>query len=1178
MQFPRVGTSVLCLMFPWLLVHPVLSAKAEGGTGDRGSLSAFAPTEVTTGGEGLIRKTHQKKTMPAVEALEPRMYLSAVPLFVAPWGDDGGLGTLAAPYATLTGARDAIRQIKLDGNFPAEGVTVYLREGRYALESTFELTSQDSGTADAPIMYRAYPGESVQITGGAVLEGDWFTPVTSSSPVWGRLDASARGQVVQVDLAAHGITDYGSILPRAGWGWNNIAPMELFYDGQAMQVGQWPNDGYDTVKSTSDGRYAGTFVMDSTRAARLAQASDLVFSGLLGTYWYHSQVGGDVNPYTGEVRLDASPQYGVLPDMPYKVLNALEEIDQPGEYYVDRSSGMLYFWAPGSLDGADIQVSMMEDELVSIRDVKHVTFAGLAFESSRADLVTIQGGGHNTLFDCELRNAGTNGVHISGQDNGLEHCRVYSVGERGVTLSGGDRPTLTKAGNFVRNTEMYDWGRTVRTSEVAIHVEGVGQIISHNVLHDAPHTAIWYYGNEHLIEYNEIYEVCQETSDAGAIYAGRDWGYRGTEIRHNYIHDLSSPFTPWQIFGVYLDDAVSGSTVEGNIFRNIDGYATFNGGGRDNIWTNNIIAHAYGGHRTDRRGVDIITDIPGHDCNFLEKLRNASGGDFKSGAWGEAYPELQQIPETFDALGDFKNPGGTVFSRNLGYDLFDSSKWLNEGTWGGSGALDWYASVSNNSYGQDPLFVDEAGGDLNLQASSPAYSIAGWQEIPFQDIGLQAKPDLPDDLPGPQPTGPEDVIIDNADAGFSTVGSWGESGAVDEYNGSSLYSSTAGCSATWQADLGQDGVYEVFVWYSAAYRTGGSYNRDSLASYTVIDANGQTAVTVDQDVSHGQWVSIGQYEFLAGQPAAVTVAHDNEDRSATSADAVKFAYVADLAPEEPIPADIIIDDRSEDFSAVGYWRESGAVDEYEGGSLYANDIGDHAVWQPTIPRAGRYEVYACWSSVRSDGTRYDRDTAADYVISFDGGAETVTVDQTTDGGQWNLLGTFTFAVGSNGSVTVIRDAANGLATCADAVKFVWAGEAIEPVIVDNSDPGFWTTGDWRVSSATDAFGTESLYSQDPLGKARWQASLPVSGEYEVFVWYSRHYFSMEMDRDSHADYTVTSAAGSTAIEVDQDVNAGQWVSLGTYSFLADRLAEVTVRHDLEDGSPTVADAVKFVLI
>ena len=104
-------------------------------------------------------------------------------------------------------------------------------------------------------------------------------------------------------------------------------------------------------------------------------------------------------------------------------------------------------------------------------------------------------------------------------------------------------------------------------------------------MHDAPHTAAFFLGNDHILEFNEVYRVCVETGDAGAFYIGRDWTQRGNVVRYNYFHDLAA--TMEAIVAVYLDDMACGTTVFGNIISRVH-LGVLIGGGRDNIVENNI--------------------------------------------------------------------------------------------------------------------------------------------------------------------------------------------------------------------------------------------------------------------------------------------------------------------------------------------------------------------------------------------------------------------------------------------------------------------------------------------------------------------------------------------------------------------------------------------------------------
>ena len=159
--------------------------------------------------------------------------------YVAPGGADANPGSQAQPFASLERARDAIRELKKAGPLAAP-VTVWLRGGVYDLSVTVGFDGRDSGTAAAPVVYSGWPGEEVRITGGRSLPAAAFAPVTSSSPLWGRLDATARGQVYAVDLRALGLTDFGTLRPR-GFGLAAAAPLELFFNQRPMTLAQWPN-------------------------------------------------------------------------------------------------------------------------------------------------------------------------------------------------------------------------------------------------------------------------------------------------------------------------------------------------------------------------------------------------------------------------------------------------------------------------------------------------------------------------------------------------------------------------------------------------------------------------------------------------------------------------------------------------------------------------------------------------------------------------------------------------------------------------------------------------------------------------------------------------------------------------------------------------------------------------
>ena len=140
-------------------------------------------------------------------------FCGAAEFYVAPEGDGANPGSAQKPFASLTRARDAVRDLLRREGVPAKGVTVTVRGGEYRLTQTLELGAADSGTENAPITWRAAPNESVSLLGGVRLTG--FRPVNDEA-ILGRLAPEARGKVLAVDLKALGVTDFGEIGPASG--------------------------------------------------------------------------------------------------------------------------------------------------------------------------------------------------------------------------------------------------------------------------------------------------------------------------------------------------------------------------------------------------------------------------------------------------------------------------------------------------------------------------------------------------------------------------------------------------------------------------------------------------------------------------------------------------------------------------------------------------------------------------------------------------------------------------------------------------------------------------------------------------------------------------------------------------------------------------------------------------
>ncbi len=251
----------------------------------------------------------------------------------------------------------------------------------------------------------------------------------------------------------------------------------------------------------------------------------------------------------------------------------------------------------------------------------------------------------------------------------------------------------------------------------------------------------------------------------------------------------------------------------------------------------------------------------------------------------------------------------------------------------------------------------------------------------------------------------------------------------------------------------------------------------------------------------------------------------------------------------------IIDDGDIGTSSNGSWQVSGGTEPFGGQSLYSKEIGADYVFQS--PLSGSYEVAVWWSGYKS--------RCSNVPVEIHDGNElidTINVDQSQNGGQWNILGSYYF----NGDATVyIASDNNECSTSADAVKFVVDNE---PKVIDNGDRGTSSTGDWSVSGGADPFGGQSLYSKE-VG-ANYTYASQIRGFREVALWWSGY-------KSRCSDVPVEIYDGDMLLDrvyVDQSQNSGQWNALGSYDFSGD--AKITILSE-SNACSTAADAIKFVV-
>lgn len=644
-------------------------------------------------------------------------------IYVSKDGNDAWSGRLPSPnkaksdgpFATLERARDELRKLRKDGKLPEGIVAVIMRGGTYYRQTPFELSTEDSGTEKSPVVFKAYDGEQVRIVGGTPVKG-WKQ--VEDEKILLRLDESVRGKVWQADLKSLGITNFGT--PDGG--------IELFFNDKPMTLARYPNDGFMQIADVVEydghqihgikGSKAGKFSYDGDRPKRWLDEKEPWVHGYW--FWDWSDQRHRIAKIDAQNRIiEVAPPYhgyGYRKGQWFYAFNILAEIDEHGEWYLDRENGLIYFYPPSMpIEEGNPTVSTA-NVLLRLNNASHVTFDGFIFEVARGTAITIIGGEACTVQNCIMRNTLGWAVQVNGgKGHSIRGCEIYATGCGGIALNGGDRKTLTPSGHIAERNHIHHYARWRRMYQPAISLNGVGNIARNNLIHDAPHQAIAFSGNDHIIEFNEIHNVCLESNDAGAIYSGRDWTWRGTIIRYNFFHNISG-FKGKGCMGVYLDDMLCGTTIYGNIFYRVTN-AAFIGGGRDNIVENNIFVDCNPAVHVDARALGWASY---HVETTMKQGLLAM--PYKESPWKERYPTLVNILEDEPAT-----PKGNIIRRNICV----GGKWLNI-----EKRAQPYVTIEDNLIGVDPLFVNPSKLDFRLLPESPALKL-GFKPIPIERIGLK---------------------------------------------------------------------------------------------------------------------------------------------------------------------------------------------------------------------------------------------------------------------------------------------------------------------------------------------------------------------------------------------------------------------------------------------------------
>jgi len=525
-------------------------------------------------------------------------------VYVSPFGRDFNSGSSLAPVQTIAQALNLVNM----RSSPSTPATIILEKGDYLLSQEIYI--------DETLPNLTIEGETGARVLGATILKSW-SPLGSDSYAT-TFPASARPSILVANLNGQVSSSALSTLESA----SSVPAMDVLEDGQPLTVAQYPASGsWLTTSSKTSGTTLG---WTSTVPSSWPQVSQIWMCGYpLFDYSYACAPLSSFNASSMTASLPSSVTAN--PGSRFRFVNVPEELNGPGQYFLNRSTGKLYFW-PSSTTFKELAISTCSEPLFNIAGGSNVRITGLTMQGSLSNAVYAHQSNLVTLQNCTVNGITGNASAALGNDyaalsldgctnSEISTCTISNSGAMAISLAGGNTTTFAASGNVISNCTISNFSRLARGLP-GLTLYGDGNIVTHNLIDQGPFDAIDLFGPSHQVTFNLIQNVDYEVSDSGAVYEGRQPLARGLTITNNWFTNVSLTFTPnvntaAQVAQVYLDDMQPGATVEGNIFEG-GGYGLIVGGGRDNTVIYNVFLADVLGIQIDARGTSWAHNY----CNY----------------------------------------------------------------------------------------------------------------------------------------------------------------------------------------------------------------------------------------------------------------------------------------------------------------------------------------------------------------------------------------------------------------------------------------------------------------------------------------------------------------------------------------------------------------------------------
>jgi hypothetical protein len=659
----------------------------------------------------------------------------AVSLYVSPQGNDRWSGRLAepnkektdGPLASLTGARDAIRQLKSRGQIK-EPVRVIVAAGTYTLTEPFTLKPEDSGTKEYPITYEAAAGARPVFSGGRVIRG--FR--RGRNGIWQtRVPEVAAGKWYFEQLFVNGRRAVRARTPNKFYHYMG-ATSELPIEGKRGQFRRTTSVRGDVLEPLRN--LDSRELRDVTLVAyhkwcitrRFITAIDTTANVII-------TIGEKLKSYSGWPK-----------NTRFHLENFKSALDAPGEWFLARDGTLYYKPLPGENRTKVQVVAPVVEKLVIFEGkaeakqfVEHIQLKGLVFHHNQSllprsgyypyqaafvtEAAIMADGARNILIqDCEVGHVATYGVWFRQgcRDCRLERSYLHDLGAGGVRIGEGRIRSneSSRTSHITVNNNIIRSGGRIYTSAVGVWIGQSGDnALTHNDIGDFFYTGLsvgwrWGYSNSlgkrNNISFNHVHHIGWGVlSDMGGIYTlGPS---EGTVISNNIFHDIYSySYGGW---GLYTDEGSTGLVMENNLVYNVKTGGFHQHYGKENVVRNNILAFS-------KLYQVQATRVENHlSFTFENNIVYYDSGVLLSGPWNKV--KIKMDNNCYCAVGS-----------DVSFIGKSPPDWIKE------------TGHDKNSIIVDSLFVDAKKFDFRLKPNSPALKI-GFKPFDYTKAGVYGDPE-----------------------------------------------------------------------------------------------------------------------------------------------------------------------------------------------------------------------------------------------------------------------------------------------------------------------------------------------------------------------------------------------------------------------------------------------------